>query len=82
MMCRTKTDKADSRMLVDYARKMDVERWEPTSDNYIRIQQIYKTIELLNTNIIQATNQLEAIDNSPIQDRILCRTLNAYPNEG
>lgn len=78
MMCRTKTDKADSRMLVDYARKMDVERWEPTSDNYIRLQQIYKTIELLNTNIIQATNQLEAIDNSPIQDRILCRTLHTH----
>ena len=78
MMCRTKTDKADSRMLVEYARKMDVVYWEPTPDNYIRIQQIYKTIELLNTNITQATNQLEAIENSPIQDRVLCRTIHTH----
>lgn len=75
VMCRTKTDKADARQLVDYARKMDLVEWKPTSDNYIRIQQIYRTIELFITHITQMENQLEAIGNSPIRDRMLCSML-------
>ena len=71
VMCRTKTDKADARQLVDYARRMELVEWQPTSENYIRIQQIYRTIELFMTNKTQLENQLEAISNSPIQDRIL-----------
>ena len=53
VMCRTKTDKADARQLVDYARRMELTEWKPTSDNYIRIQEIYRSIELLLTNITQ-----------------------------
>ena len=75
VMCRTKTDKADARQLVDYARKMDLVEWKPTADNYIRIQQIYRTIELFITQITQMENQLEAIGNSPIRDRLLCSML-------
>ena len=75
VMCRTKTDKADARQLVDYARRMELVKWKPTSENYIRIQQIYRTIELFVTNITQLENQLEAISNSPVQDRMLCRIL-------
>ena len=63
VMCRTKTDKADARQLVDYARRMELVEWKPTSENYIRIQQIYRTIELFVTNITQLENQLEAISN-------------------
>lgn len=74
-MCRTKTDKSDARQLVDYARRMELVEWKPTSENYIRIQQIYRTIELFVTNITQLENQLEAISHSPIQDRMLCRVL-------
>lgn len=74
-MCRTKTDKADARQLVDYARRMELVEWKPTSDNYIRIQQIYRTIELFVVNLTQFENQLEAISNSPVQDRELCRVL-------
>ncbi len=75
VMCRTKTDKSDSRLLVEYARKMDLELWKPTSDNYVRIQQLYRSIDLFNTNITQLENQLEAISISPIQDRKLVRIL-------
>ena len=78
IMCRTKTDKVDSRILVDYARKMDVEIWAPTSDTYIRIQQIYRTIELFQRNITQTINQLEAIELSPIQDKMLSKMLHNH----
>ena len=76
VMCRTKTDKSDARLLVEYALKMDLEEWRPTSDNYVRIQQIYRSIELFKTNITQLENQLEAIGNSVVQDAKLTRLLN------
>lgn len=78
IMCRTKTDKADARQLVDYARRMELTEWKPTSDNYIRIQQIYRSIELFLGNITQAENQLEAIGNSPVADTKLCRMLRKH----
>ena len=78
VMCRTKTDKADARQLVDYARRMELTEWKPTSDNYIRIQQIYRSIELFLTNITQFENQLEAINNSPVCDPGLCRMLHNH----
>ena len=78
VMCRTKTDKADARQLVDYARRMELTEWKPTSDNYIRIQQIYRSIELLLTNITQFENQLEAINNSPVCDPKLCSMLHGH----
>lgn len=78
VMCRTKTDKADARQLVDYARRMELTEWQPTPDNYIRIQQIYRSIELFQCNITQCENQLEAIDNSPVSDQKLCRMLRKH----
>lgn len=78
VMCRTKTDKADARQLVDYARRMELTEWRPTSDNYIRIQQIYRSIEMFLANITQTENQLEAIDNSPVADTRLCRMLRKH----
>ena len=78
VMCRTKTDKADARQLVDYARRMELAEWRPISDNYIRIQQIYRSIELFLANITQTENQLEAMDNSPVADTRLCRMLRKH----
>lgn len=78
VMLRTKTDKSDARLLVEYARKMDLEKWEPTSDNYIRIQQIYRSIELFQANISQFENQMEAISNSPVCAPILCSMLRRH----
>ena len=78
VMCRTKTDKADARQLVDYARRMELTEWRPTPDGYIRIQQIYRSIELFLSNITQCENQLEAIDNSPVCDSKLCRMLRKH----
>ena len=78
IMCRTKTDKADARQLVDYARRMELTEWRPTPDGYIRIQQIYRSIELFLSNITQCENQLEAIDSSPVCDSKLCRMLRKH----
>lgn len=80
IMCRTKTDKADARQLVDYARRMELTEWRPTPDSYIRIQQIYRSIELFLSNITQCENQLEAIGNSPVCDSKLCRMLRKHIN--
>lgn len=71
VMCRTKTDKADARLLVEYARRMEITIWEPTPANYIRIQQLYRSIEMFQQNILQAENQLEAISCSPVSDSTL-----------
>ena len=71
VMCRTKTDKADARLLVEYARRMEITIWEPTPANYIRIQQLYRSIEMFQQNILQAENQLEAISYSPVSDSTL-----------
>lgn len=71
VMCRTKTDKADARLLVEYARRMEITIWEPTPDNYIRIQQLYRSIEMFQQNIQQTENQIEAISHSPIYDSTL-----------
>lgn len=71
VMCRTKTDKADARLLVEYARRMEITTWEPTPDNYIRIQQLYRSIEMFQQNIQQTENQIEAISHSPIYDSTL-----------
>lgn len=78
VMCRTKTDKADARLLVEYARRMDIERWEPAPDNYIRIQQLYRSIEMLQLNVTQAENQIEAISNSPVYDDVQLATLRKH----
>ena len=71
VMCRTKTDKADARLLVEYARRMEITIWEPTPNNYIRIQQLYRSIEMFQQNIQQTENQIEAISHSPIYDSTL-----------
>lgn len=78
VMCRTKTDKADARLLVEYARRMEITIWEPTPSNYIRIQQLYRSIELFQQNILQAENQLEAIGNSPVSDSALTAMLRKH----
>ena len=78
VMCRTKTDKADARLLAEYARRMEPSKWKPVSDNYIRIQQMYRSIEMFQMNINQAENQIEAICNSPVCDKRLCNTLGRH----
>lgn len=78
VMCRTKTDKSDARILAEYARRMELNKWEPTSENYIRVQQMYRSIELFLINITQAENQIEAICNSPVYDKALCCTLKSH----
>lgn len=78
VLCRTKTDKSDAMQLVDYARRMELREWEPTTSNYVRIQQIYRSIELFQVNITQFGNQLEAIDNSPVSDPKLRRMLRKH----
>lgn len=78
VMCRTKTDKADARLLVEYARRMEITIWEPTPSNYIRIQQLYRSIEMFQQNILQAENQLEAISNSPVSESTLIGMLRKH----
>ena len=56
-----RTEKSDAKQLVEYAKKMDLVKWEPTADNYIRIQQMYRSIELLQINITQAMNNTEVL---------------------
>lgn len=67
-MCRTKTDKTDAKLLVEYARRMDCPIWTPPAKHYIRIQQMYRYMEHLQRELTAIHNQMEAIAFSPVYD--------------
>lgn len=70
-LCRTKTDKSDCRLLVDYARRMSCRLWQPTPDHYTRIQQLYRVMAQLQGHLSDIRNQQEALSFSPVCDTAL-----------
>ena len=70
-MSRTKTDKSDARLLVEYARRMDSPAWTPPAKHYIRIQQLYRYMEHLQRELTCIHNQMEAVSFSPVRDTVL-----------
>lgn len=70
-MSRTKTDKSDARLLVEYARRMDCPAWTPPAKHYIRIQQLYRYMEQLQRELTNIHNQMEAVSFSPVRDTVL-----------
>jgi transposase len=84
LMLRTKTDKSDSRMLIEYGKLFQPECWKPKEGHYIELQQLLGLCEQLNKQATALNNQLEAINHSVVRNKFtvekleeraeLCRT--------
>lgn len=63
---RAKTDKADSKLIAEYAHiyENSLKPWDLEDEQIIQLRQIHTRIELLNKQINQNTNQLEAFESS------------------
>jgi len=60
-MNRTKTDKSDAIMLVEYGSMMEPELWQPDEAHYTQAQQLLNVQAQLIKNRTSVTNQMEAI---------------------
>jgi transposase len=60
-MQRTKTDKSDAVMLIEYGSVMEPELWQPDEAHYTQIQQLLNIQSQLIKNRTSVTNQIEAI---------------------
>ena len=67
LMLRTKTDKADSRMLMAYGKSFKPKPWQPRESYCVELQQLINLRELLNKQEAAANNQLESIRHSVVQ---------------
>lgn len=70
---RAKTDKADSKVISEYGKKNldDLSLWSPESKVCIRIRQMHTRIEMIQKQISQTYNQLEAFLSSGFVDEKL-----------
>lgn len=75
LMLRSKTDKADSKLLVEYAKKMLPPRWQPKKDHFVELQQLMKYRDLLVKERTQTSNHLEAINHSKVRSLIVLKGL-------
>lgn len=75
LMLRTKTDRADSKMLVDYGKYFNPTQWVPKADHYIELQQQIKYRDLLLKEENQMANQLEAITHSIVKNTLVVKKL-------
>lgn len=63
-MRRTKTDKADSVLLMEYGEMMDLEPWRPREEWCVEVQQIQSLIEGKNKELTASKNRMEALSHS------------------
>lgn len=63
-MKRTKTDKSDSKLILEYAETIGVTLWSPKPKYCIDIQQYLTLQEAINKQIVMFVGQLEALENS------------------
>lgn len=67
LMLRTKTDKADSKLLIEYGKRLTLELWKPKEDCYVELQQLINLQDQLIKQETATKNQLEAINHSVAQ---------------
>lgn len=67
LMLRTKTDKADSKLLIEYGKSLTLELWKPKEDCYVELQQLVNLQDQLVKQETAVKNQLESINHSVTQ---------------
>ena len=70
LMRRTKTDKADSKLLVEYGETMELCQWEPKETWCVEVQQIYSLLESRNKELAMAINHMESLNHSQIASEV------------
>ncbi|MFC6268076.1 IS110 family RNA-guided transposase [Frigoriflavimonas asaccharolytica] len=70
---RAKTDKADSKIIAEYAQKNaeDLRLWVPDSEVVSKMRQYFTRVQLLQKQVNQSNNQLEAFTSSGLLDKTL-----------
>ena len=76
-MQRTKTDKSDASMLIEYGSTMEPELWQPDEAHYTQAQQLLNIQSQLIKNRTSVTNQTEAVHFSVNQSKTALDLLHA-----
>lgn len=70
LMRRTKTDKADSKLLLEYGETMELEMWEPREQWCVEVQQAYAMLESKNRELTATRNRMEALTHSECASKL------------
>ncbi|MCP5173470.1 MAG: transposase, partial [Moraxellaceae bacterium] len=65
-LLRAKTDKKDAQTIAEYGKEQKPSLWKPQDETIIHLRQIHTSLELLEKQIRQTKNQLEAFQSSGI----------------
>lgn len=77
LMRRTKTDKADSKLLMEYGETMELELWEPRGAWCVEVQQAYAMLEFKNKELTATRNRMEALSHSEHTSRACVKMCNS-----
>lgn len=81
LMLRTKTDKADSKLLAEFGKTFEPELWKPKEDYCVELQQLIKYQDKIILRETAVKNQLEAIEHSVVQNEFTKRKLHEELNK-
>lgn len=73
---RAKTDKKDAQTIAEYAKKYELKKWNPESENAKKLRQLYTRIEMVRKQIHQNKRQMEAFSASGFLDKFLKNEIN------
>lgn len=85
LMKRTKTDKADAELILNYAESQNLEQWKPKETYCIEVQQLFTMLESKRKQLSIARNKLEALEHSCCKSKLcvdICkRDMVAFEND-
>ena len=83
LMMRTKTDKADSKLLVEYGKHFHskLKLWQPKGDCYIELQQLFNYQYQLVKQQTATKNQIESIEHSMVRNDFTMKKLQQQLNQ-
>lgn len=85
LMKRTKTDRADSSLILDYAESQTLEEWKPKETYCIEVQQLFTMLESKRKQLSVARNKLESLEHSSCKSKLcvdMCkRDMIAFEND-
>lgn len=77
LMRRAKTDKADSKLLMEYGEMMELEPWTPRETWCVEVQQTYAMLESKGKELTAARNRMEALTHSEVASGICMKMVKA-----
>lgn len=74
LMLRTKTDKSDCRLLMEYGKHFELKLWQPSESYFIELQQLLNFQEQLIQERTAISNQLESLNYSVVRCNFVLET--------